>query len=62
MPWTGRVEVMLNRQWGTVCDSGWDIYDASVVCRALGYGSAKSATLRAYYGRGVGPVQLTNVK
>lgn len=51
--WEGRVEVKIGPGWGTVCDDDWDLLDASVVCRSLGYGSAAYAVHRAYYGQGM---------
>ena len=39
-PREGRVEICNMNAWGTVCDNGWDSFDARVVCRQLGLSTA----------------------
>ncbi|XP_019616097.1 PREDICTED: deleted in malignant brain tumors 1 protein-like [Branchiostoma belcheri] len=60
-PSEGRVEVLHQGKWGTVCDDQWDLMDARVVCRHLGYPDAVSALPSAHFGEGSGPVWLDNL-
>ena len=38
-PSNGYVEFCLDRRWGGVCSDGWDVNDARVVCKQLGFKS-----------------------
>ena len=48
--------------WGTVCDDLWDLSNARVVCRMLGYQDAVRAVTGAGYGQGSGSIILDNVQ
>ncbi|XP_058708401.1 scavenger receptor cysteine-rich type 1 protein M130-like isoform X10 [Poecile atricapillus] len=52
----GLVEVYWSGGWSSVCQEGWDVRDAAVVCRELGCGTALEAASSARFGAGTGPL------
>uniref|UniRef100_A0A9J7Y4W7 Soluble scavenger receptor cysteine-rich domain-containing protein SSC5D n=1 Tax=Cyprinus carpio carpio TaxID=630221 RepID=A0A9J7Y4W7_CYPCA len=61
-PCFGRVEVLYNGIWGTVCDNGWDLSDAAAVCREMGCGDVIEAKSAAHFGQGSGPVWISDLQ
>ena len=58
----GRVQIFYANIWGSVCDSNWDIYDAHVVCRQLGFVRALAARTGTSYGSDTSLVWMDNVR
>ena len=57
----GRVEIFRVGQWGTICNDEWDLRDAAVVCRQLGYSGAVSPLSSSHFGQGKGQIWLDNL-
>merc|ERR1719446_213333 len=55
----GRLEIHYNNQWGTICDDAFDMNDANVACRQMGYTHATEAIQR--FGGGSGQIWFDNV-
>ena len=51
----GRVEIEYNNIWGTVCDDDFDLNDAIVICRQLGFIGVHQIK---FYGPGSGPIYV----
>ena len=56
----GRVEVLHDGVWGTVCDEDWDDRDALVVCRSLGFRLGTRPSQNSVK-EGEGPIWLSRV-
>ncbi|XP_071141697.1 scavenger receptor cysteine-rich domain-containing protein DMBT1-like [Mytilus edulis] len=58
----GRVEVFHNGNWGTICDNEFDVEEARVVCRILGYERRLPLVYgNAYFGPGSGAILVESV-
>ncbi|KAG2428474.1 hypothetical protein HXX76_011592 [Chlamydomonas incerta] len=60
---SGRLEVLYNGEWGTICGDGFSHAAATLACRALGLGTSGRALPEygAIFDAGTGPIWLTNV-
>ncbi|XP_030841141.1 lysyl oxidase-like 2 isoform X1 [Strongylocentrotus purpuratus] len=63
-PWEGRVEVSMHGgSWGTVCDDGFNMNAANVVCKMVGYKKAVQYFFgSSQFGRGPGRILLDEVE
>eukprot|EP00057_Strongylocentrotus_purpuratus_P026178 XP_011680652.1 PREDICTED: deleted in malignant brain tumors 1 protein-like [Strongylocentrotus purpuratus] len=61
-PREGRVEVLFNNTWVTICDDNWDLNDANVVCRMLGYERAESSACCSAFGEGAGDIVFDDLE
>ena len=57
----GRLEILYNGVWGTICDDSWDLTDAEVACRQLGYDHALKALQGKHVDDGTGQIWLDDV-
>ena len=51
----GHVDVLLNGHWFSVCGTNWDLLEAIVACRQLGYHTAEAALRGSPFNNTGGP-------
>ncbi|XP_070544790.1 plasminogen-like isoform X2 [Ptychodera flava] len=60
-PNQGRLEILYNGEWGTVCDDNFDELAAQVVCRQLGFSGISNFHAQASFGAGIGHIWMDDV-
>ncbi|XP_012664829.1 scavenger receptor cysteine-rich type 1 protein M130 isoform X1 [Otolemur garnettii] len=58
---SGRVEIKVQEEWGTVCNNDWNMEEVSVICRQLGCPTAIKATGWANSSAGSGRIWMDHV-
>uniref|UniRef100_H2ZV39 SRCR domain-containing protein n=1 Tax=Latimeria chalumnae TaxID=7897 RepID=H2ZV39_LATCH len=53
---SGRVELQFRDTWGSVCDHGWDLQDADILCQQSNCGYAIATPGGAAFGEGKGTI------
>ena len=54
----GRVEILHDGEWGTICDDNWNLEAARVVCRELMLGDPLESVPLAGFGQGDGASKI----
>ena len=61
-PHEGRVEILYHGRHGTICSRYWDIRDATVVCKMIGYEGARRSYKDSHFGYGTEEILLDAVE
>ena len=51
----GRVELLINGEWNTICSQGFGLKEANIICNQLGLNGARRIKI-GYYGVGSGGI------
>ena len=57
----GNVQIFHDGQWGTICDDEWDLYEAQIACKTLGFPGAKRPTHSSQFGYGLKKIWMDNL-